>query len=218
MTAAHPHSDIDRATLRRELSRVLRPFVDGTAMGMSSWVMTESRVAVTARDAARAILPLLGTPARSAHRARGLIMPTLTCSWTDFDAVYDDALTKLMALPPAIPDVVDPEWDVDLDEPRAALHHWNEHGTAWRPSSREGETVVGPSGTSGKLVRSDRRHALVVEDGRPVRTRSRCDCSPKQRRERGEVAFELVTFGRAHSVLEVTVGSVCTLCRAVVTA
>ncbi|MDB4883018.1 MAG: hypothetical protein JWL95_1784 [Gemmatimonadetes bacterium] len=214
MTAPHHHVEADQTALRRELSRVLRPFVDGTAMGMSSWVMTESRVAVTARDAARAILPLLGTPARSAHRVRGLIVPALTCSWTELDGVFEDALTKLLALPPAVPGVVDPPWDRDVPEPRASRHDWNVHGSSWTPSAREGDTVTGPSGTVGRLLRSDRRHALIVADGRSVRTRARCDCSPKQRRERGEVAFELVTFGRAHAILEVSVGTVCTLCRA----
>ncbi|MEO6528819.1 MAG: hypothetical protein ABIP93_19535 [Gemmatimonadaceae bacterium] len=216
MTATHHHPEADKAALRQELSRVLRPFVDGTAMGMSSWVMTESRVALTARDAARAVLPLLGAPARSAHRVRGLIMPALICSWGDLDAVFEETLTKLLALPPAVPDVPDPEWDRDLDEPRAARPDWNVHGSTWTPSSQDGETVTGPSGTVGRLTRSDRRHALIVEDGRSVRTRARCDCSHKQRRERGEVAFEQVTFGRAHTILEVRVGMVCTLCRAVV--
>ena len=217
MTATHLDPNADRASLRRELTRVLRPFVDGTAKGMSSWVMTEARIAATARDAARAVLPLLGTPARSAHRARGLIIPTLTCSWTELDAVLDDAITKLLALPPAIPDVPEPEWDRDLDEPRRAAPDWNVHGSTWTANALDGDTVTGPSGTVGRLVRSDRRHALVVGDGRPVRTSARCDCSHKQRRERGEVAFELVTFGRARAILEVRVGVACTRCRAVVT-
>jgi hypothetical protein len=198
---------------RREVSRVLRPFVEGTAKGMSDWVMTEARVARTARDAAEAILPLLGAPARSAHRVRGLIVPVLTCSWTELDAVYELALTKLLALPPAVPDVVDPAWDSTLMRPRVVARHWNAHGAAWSAVEVEGGMVVGPSGTSGRLVRSDRRHALIVEDGRPVRTNARCTCAPRLRRERGEVGFELVTFGRARSVLEVRVGVACTICR-----
>lgn len=193
---------------------MLRPFVEGTAKGMSSWVMTEARIAATARDAAKAILPLLGTPAPSAHRVRGLIVPTLTCSWPEFDAVYEDALTKLLALPPAIPDVDDPEWDAGLEKPRRARRDWNEHGTEWTAQALEGERAVGPSGTVGSLIRLDQRHALIVEDGRAVRTRAHCTCSIAQRRERGEVAFELVTFGRARSILEVRVGTVCVHCRA----
>jgi hypothetical protein len=213
MTASQRlHPDPDQ--LRREVSRVLRPFVEGTAKGMSDWVMTEARVARTARDAADAILPLLGAPARSAHRVRGLIVPVLTCSWTELDEVYEQALTKLVALPPAVPDVVDPAWDSNLMRPRVVGRHWNAHGAPWSPIEVEGGKVVGPSGTSGRLVRSDRRHALVVEDGRPVRTNARCTCAPRLRRERGEVGFELVTFGRARSVLEVRVGMACTICRA----
>lgn len=211
-TPLRPHPDPDE--LRREVSRVLRPFVEGTAKGMSDWVMTESRVARTARDAAEAILPLLGSPARSAHRVRGLIVPVLTCSWMELDAVYDSTLTKLLALPPAVPDVDDPAWDADLTGPRVVARHWNAHGSKWSPTEGEGGKVVGPSGTSGRLIRSDRRHALVVEDGRPVRTNAACTCEPKLRRERGEVGFELVTFGRGRAILEVRVGVACTVCRA----
>jgi hypothetical protein len=216
MSATHDLPQASQAALRQELSRVLRPFVDGTAKGMSSWVMTEARVAVTARDAARAILPLLGTPARSAHRVRGLIVPTLTCSWDELDATFEVALDKLLALPPAIPGVEDPAWNVDVPEPPAARPDWNVHGSTWTPTSEDGDTVTGPSGTVGRLVRSDRRHALIVADGRSVRTHARCECTHKQRRERGEVAFEQVTFGRGRAILEVRVGVVCTLCRAVV--
>jgi hypothetical protein len=201
---------------RHELRRVLMPFVTGTAVGMSSSVMTESRIAATARDAAAAIMPLLGAPAPSAHRVRRLIVPTLTCSWTELDVVFEDALEKLIALPAAIPEVADPAWDAGLPAPRATTTDWNEHGTTWSVSAFDEDVVVGPSGTVGRLVQSDRRHALIVEDGRAVRTRAHCACAPKQRRERGEVAFELVTFGRGRSVLEVRVGVACGLCRAVV--
>src|SRR4051812_14405758 len=174
MTANHQRPLIDPDELRREVSRVLRPFVEGTAKGMSDWVMTEARVARTARDAAEAILPLLGSPARSAHRVRGLIVPALTCSWTELDAVYEATLTKLLALPPAVPDVDDPSWDANLSGPRVVARHWNAHGSKWSADTVEGGNVVGPSGTTGKLVRSDRRHALIVEDGRPVRTSAVC--------------------------------------------
>lgn len=216
MTASqNTHADTDE--LRRELRRVLRPFVEGTAKGMSDWVMTEARVARTARDAADAILPLLGAPTRSAHRVRGLIVPVLTCSWTELDDVYEQTLTKLLALPPAVPGVADPAWDSTLMRPRVVARHWNAHGAAWAAVESADGKIIGPSGTSGRLVRSDRRHALIVEDGRPVRTNARCTCVPRLRRERGEVAFELVTFGRARSVLEVHVGVACAICRAPVT-
>jgi hypothetical protein len=213
----HPETDSDPSAVRRAVSRVLRPFVDGTAKGMSSWVMTETRIAATARDAARAILPLLGSPPRSAHRVRGLIVPVLTCGWAELETVYEETLTKLVALPPAIPDVPDPEWDDGIEKPRVVGRDWNAHGSKWTVAQLEGETATGPSGTVGRLVRSDRRHALIVEDGRSVRTHARCNCSLKQRREHGEVAFEFVTFGRGRSILEVRVGTACVRCRAAVT-
>ena len=206
-----PH---DPASLRRALTRVLRPFVYGTAEGMSSSMLTSARVAATARDAAAAVLPLLGSPARSAHRVRGTIVPLLTCSWSELDEVYERTLDQLMALPPAIPGVEDPEWDAELDEPRAAPPDWSHHGAEWTVTARDGEPVVGPSGTAGRLIRSDRRHALIVEDGRPVRTTARCECEPASRRERGEVAFEAITFGRGRRILDVRVGVACALCRA----
>lgn len=201
---------------REQLSRVLRPFVDGTARGMSSWVMTERRVAATARDAAAAILPLLGSPARSAERVRRLIEPTLVCPWSTFDEVYEEAIDGLLALPPAIPDVEDPAWDARLEPPRATPPDWNVTGSTWSPGVADGEPVVGPSGTVGRLVQSDGRRALIVGDGRRVRIRARCHCSPAHRRERGEVPFELVTFRRDGSIVEVRVGVSCVLCRALV--
>jgi hypothetical protein len=182
---------------------------------MSSWVMTEKRVAATARDAARAILPLLGTPAPSEHRVRGLIVPTLTCGWTTFDAVYEEALTRLLALPPAIPGVDDPSWDAGLEPPRRPVQDWNDSGATWTPGPPDAE-MVGPSGTVGRLVQSDRRRALIVGDGRQVRIRAHCHCAPVERRERGEVPFELVTFRRDGSILEVRAGMTCVLCRALV--
>jgi hypothetical protein len=217
MAATFQRSDVDPNEIRREVSRVLRPFVEGTAKGMSDWVMTEARVARTARDAAEAIVPLLGSPARSAHRVRGLVVPVLTCSWTELDEVYEAALDQLLALPPAVPGVADPAWDRDLSGPRvAARDDWDVHGSTWSAGTSEGGSVVGPSGTTGRLVRSDARHALIVEDGRNVRTRAKCTCPPQRRRERGEVGFELVTFGRGRKILEVKVGMTCGSCRAVV--
>ena len=214
MAAPCPPFHRDPASLRRKLTRVLRPFVYGTAEGMSSSQLTSPRVAATARDAAAAILPLLGSPERSAHRVRSAIVPLLTCSWAELDAVFESTLDHLLALPPAVPGIDDPEWDVDLEQPRSAPTDWNDHGSEWTVSSHDGDVVVGPSGTSGRMVRSDRRHALIVEDGRPVRTSSRCDCDPVRRRARGEVAFELITLGRRRRVLDVRVGTACVLCRA----
>lgn len=214
MAAPCPPSDRDPASLRRKLTRVLRPFVYGTAEGMSSSQLTSARVAATARDAAAAILPLLGSPERSAHRVRSTIVPLLVCSWSELDAEFESTLDHLLALPPAVPGVDDPEWDVDLEQPRRTPVAWTDHGAEWTVSSHDGDVVVGPSGTIGRMVRSDRRHALIVEDGRPVRTSSRCDCDPVLRRARGEVAFELITLGRRCRVLDVRVGMACVLCRA----
>ena len=159
MTAICQQSDSDHATRRRAIARVLVPFVNGTAEGMSSSVMTEARVALTARDAADAILPLLGTPSRSAHRVRRTILPALVCSWSELDAVFEEVLDALLALPPALPDVADPTWDVDVEaaEPRGERDgDWNVHGSTWTPTAVD-EEVVGPSGTKGRLVRSDRQ-------------------------------------------------------------
>src|SRR5204862_1535859 len=97
-----PHRSLDDAALRRALARTLRPFVDGTAAGIASSVMTQARVAATARDAAVAVLPLLGSPAPSAHRVRASILPALVCSWTELDVVFEETLDRLVALPPAL--------------------------------------------------------------------------------------------------------------------
>ena len=204
----------DRLDARRALSHALRPFVDGTARGMSSWVMTERRVAATARDAAVAILPLLGTPARSAQRVRQLIIPVLTCGWTTFEALYEETLSALLALPQAVPGVPDPAWDHDLVAPAADTgDDWQVHGARWTPGPLNAETV-GPSGTVGWLVLSERRRAVVAADGRPVRTRAQCHCAPVHRHERGAVPFELVTFGRHGAILDVRTGVTCSHCRA----
>ena len=213
MTSIRQRAEPDQAERRRLVERALRPFVDGTAPGMESSLLTEARVAATARDAAEAVLPLLGAPARSPHRVRGLIVPAIVCGWTELDAVFEQVVDKLLALPPAIPDVAEPAWDAQLPEPRPVRTEPVD-APAWTPESRDGEMVVGPGGTAGTLVRVDRRHALIVEDGRPVRTHSRCDCDPARRRGRAEVAFERITFGRGQRILDVRVGQACPLCRA----
>jgi hypothetical protein len=214
MTSIRHRAEPDLADRRRLVARALRPFVEGTVPGMSSWLLTEARVAATARDAAEAVLPLLGTPARSPHRVRGLIVPAIVCGWAELDEVFEQVLDKLLALPPALPDVAEPSWDDELPEPKAVRAEPASDVPAWTPDSRDGDVVVGPSGTTGTLVRVDRRHALIVEDGRPVRSHSRCDCDPARRRGRAEVAYERITFGRGRRILDVRAGHACPLCRA----
>ena len=218
-----PRRSLDDAALRRALARTLRPFVDGTAAGISSSVMTQARVAATARDAAVAVLPLLGTPAPSAHRVRASILPALVCSWTELDTVFAETLDRLIALPSALAGVPDPAWDAGLPTPRSApraprAQTDGEAHRTWSTTAREGDVVTGPAGTTGTLLRADRRHALIVEDGRSVRTHGRCACDPLRRRERGEVAFELITFGRRRAILDIRAGHACALCRAPIVA
>jgi hypothetical protein len=214
MTSIRHRDESDLADRRTLVARALRPFVEGTVPGMSSWLLTETRVAATARDAAEAVLPLLGAPTRSPHRVRGLIVPAIVCGWGELDEVFEQVLDKLLALPPALPDVAEPSWDDELPEPKAERSAPASDTPAWTPDSRDGEIVVGPSGTTGTLVRLDRRHALIVEDGRPVRSHSRCDCDPARRRGRAEVAYERITFGRGRRILDVRAGHACPLCRA----
>ena len=225
MTSPSPHRSLDDAALRRALSRTLRPFVDGTAAGISSSVMTQARVAATARDAAVAVLPLLGTPAPSAHRVRASILPALVCSWTELDTVFEATLDRLIALPPAIAGVPDPAWDAGLPPATRSASRAADRAASdtdvqrtWSTTAREGDVVTGPAGTTGTLVRADRKAALIVEDARSVRTHGKCTCDPLSRRERGEVAFELITFGRRRAVLDVRAGHACALCRAPIVA
>lgn len=214
MTAMRHGADADRATRRERVAGALRPFVYGTAPGMASSQITEARVAATARDAAQAVLPLLDTPSPSAHRVRGLIVPALVCGWPELDAVFERVVDKLLALPPAHPDVVEPEWDAQLAGMQPEARPEASDAPPWTLESRDGSPVVGPAGTAGVLVRSDRRHVLIVEDGRPVRSHSRCDCDPTLRRGRTEVGFERITLGRLRRVLDVRAGHACPVCRA----
>ena len=218
MTAIRHGADPERAIRREHVASALRPFVYGTAPGMASSQITETRVAATARDAAEAVLPLLGTPPRSAHRVRGLIVPALVCGWPELDEVFERVVDKLLALPPAHPDVSEPEWDAQLAGTRPDPSPEPSDATPWTVESREGATVVGPAGTTGVLVRTDRRHALIVEDGRPVRSHSRCNCDPALRRGRAEVRYERITLGRLRRVLDIRAGHACPLCRAPVNA
>jgi hypothetical protein len=217
MTSIRQRAEPDQEERRRLVARALRPFVDGTAPGMASSLLTETRVAATARDAAEAVLPLLGTPARSPHRVRGLIVPAIVCGWGELDAVFERVVDKLVALPPALPDVVEPAWDAQLPDQKPVRTEPALDAPPWTPESRDGDLVEGPGGTTGTLVRVDRKHAVIVEDGRPVRTHSRCDCDPARRRGRAEVAYERITFGRGRRILDVRVGKACPLCRAPVT-
>ena len=225
MAMTSPRRPLDDAALRRALARTLRPFVDGTAAAISSSVMTQARVAATARDAAVAVLPLLGTPAHSAHRVRASILPALVCSWTELDTVFEEALDRLIALPPALAGVPDPAWDAGLPAaPRNGSRTPERPASdvdgqrTWSTTAREGDVVTGPAGTTGTLIRADRRAALIVEDARNVRTHGKCACDPLSRRERGEVAFELISFGRRRAVLDVRAGHACALCRAPIVA
>ena len=214
MTTIRHAGDPAHVARRERVSLALRPFVYGTAPGMASSQITEVRVAATARDAAEAVLPLLGSPAPSAHRVRGLVVPALVCGWAELDEVFERVVDKLLALPPAHPDVVEPGWDAQLAEPRPDVRADLTDATPWSTESRDGSTVVGPAGLTGVLVRSDRRHVLIVEDGRSVRAHSRCECDPAQRRGRAEVGFERIVFGRGRRVLDVRAGRACPLCRA----
>ena len=214
MTAIRHGADPDLATRRERVARALRPFVYGTAPGMASSQITEARVAATARDAAEAVLPLLVRPSPSGHRVRGLIVPALVCGWPELDEVFERAVDKLLALPPAHPDVVEPDWDAQLAEAEPEALFEVSDASPWTVESRDGSTVVGPAGTTGVIVRSDRRHVLIVEDGRPVRSHSRCDCDPVLRRGRAEVGYERITLGRLRRVLDVRAGHACPVCRA----
>jgi len=149
------------------------------------------------------------------------ILPALVCSWTELDTVFEATLDRLVALPPAIVGVPDPAWDAGLPPaarkaPRAAeaAPDNGEVQRTWSTTAREGDIVTGPAGTTGTLIRSDRKGALIVEDARSVRPHGKCACDPLSRRERGEVAFELITFGRRRAVLDVRAGHACALCRA----
>ena len=179
--------------------------------------MTARRVAATARDAAAAVLAVLAEPRPSAHRVRGLIVPVLTCPWREFDDAYAAALDAILALPPAIPGVDDPEWDVGLPPEPVERRSWLERGgQRWTPPARDDIETVAPGGTRGYVTRRGTTYAIVTADGRPVRTRAHCACSPADREQRPAVPFEHVHLRRDGSVLDVTVGTACGACRAAV--
>ena len=169
-----PPTSRRRSGLRAPSSepRIAAPFVDGTAKGMSSWVMTEARIAATARDAAKQSSHCSELRRDRRIECAGSSCPCSRAAGPSSRRCTSRRSTKLVALPPAIPDVPDPEWDIGLEKPRIVGRDWNAHRARWTITEREGETATGPSGTTGRLVQLDRRHALIVEDGRPVRTRA----------------------------------------------
>jgi len=199
----------DASTMRAQLDVALRPFV----IESTGAPMTERRVAVTARDAAAAVAPLLGTPKRSEHRVRGIIAPLLTCSWSEFDSAYEAALDALVALPPAVSGVDDPSWDADLAPEPPARRAWLDDGQ-WRAPPAFVTEAVAPGGTVGRVVQRGAKSLLITEDGRPIRIHSRCECGNAERRSRTGVAYELVHLRRDGSVLDVVMGTACGGCRA----
>lgn len=205
----------DVSDRRAQLDAVLRPFVleGSSTSGVSGASMTERRVAATARDAAAAILPLLGPPRRSAHRVRSIIMPVLTCGWMEFDAVYASALEALLALPPAVAGVDDPAWDAEITPEPPARRTWLDDGQ-WRAPPFSATETIAPGGTVGRVVQRTAKSLLISEDGRPIRIHSRCECDVTERRARPTVPYELVHLRRNGSVLDVIMGAACGGCRA----
>ena len=199
----------DAPDRRARLDAVLRPFV----MASTGAPMTARRVAVTARDAAASVAPILGTPRRSQHRIRGIIAPVLTCSWSEFDSTYASALDALLALPPAVTGVDDPPWDAELTPEPPARREWLDDGQ-WRPPPVSATEAVAPGGTVGRVVQRSAKSLLITEDGRSIRIHSRCECDMQERRSRTGVAYELVHLRRDGSVLDVVMGTACGGCRA----
>jgi hypothetical protein len=178
--------------------------------------MTERRVAAVARDAAAALVPLLGDPPRSAHRVRRLLRDVLTCTWGEFEATYAATLDALLALPPARADVEDPAWDAALPAERTAPPREWRQGTGRWTAPIEGAATVGPAGTAGRVVRRGARAVLLTSDGRSVLANVRCACDPDARAARPTVLFEHVHLRRDGTILDVVAGTACGACRGVV--
>jgi len=214
----HPTA-ADAPSARARLDAVLRPFALGTHDSGPSDdggpAMTERRIAAVARDAAAALLPLLGDPPPSAHRVRRLLRDVLTCTWAEFEATYAATLDALLVLPPARADVEDPAWDVALPAAPAAPRAWRPGAGPWTPPI-EGAATVGPAGTAGRVVRRGARAVLLTSDGRPVLVNVRCTCDPAAREARPAVLFEHVHLRRDRTILDVVAGTACGACRAVV--
>lgn len=216
----HPrHRPQPTAEMRARLDVVLRPFALGTHEGSpaddAGLALTERRVAAVARDAADAVLPLLGDPPRSADRVRRLLRDVLTCTWGEFEATYAATLDALLALPPAHPDVEDPAWDAALPAAPTAPRAWRPGSGPWS-APIEGAMTVGPAGTAGRVVRRGARAVLLTSDGRPIQVNSRCTCDPAAREARPAVLFEHVHLRRDGTILDVLAGTACGACRAVV--
>jgi hypothetical protein len=206
---AHP------SDARARLDAELRPYALGTHAADAGPSLTEQRVAAVARDAAAAVLPLLGDPPRSAHRVRRLLRPVLTCTWAEFEATYEATLDALLALPAARPDVEDPAWDAALPPAPAARREWLPGGPRWT-APMEGAATVGPAGTAGRIVRRGSRTVLLTSDGRSVQASMRCTCDAATREARPAVLFEIVHLRRDGAIIDVVAGTACGACRAVV--
>ncbi len=200
---------------RARLDAVLRPFALGTHAADAGPSLTEQRVAAVARDAAAAIVPVLGDPPRSADRVRRLLRPVLTCTWGEFEATYEATLDALLALPPAPAGVEDPAWDSALPRAPAARRAWLPGGPRWT-APMEGVATVGPAGTAGRIVRRGARSVLLTSDGRAVQGSLRCACDAATREARPAVLFEIVHLRRDGAILDVVAGTACGACRAVV--
>ena len=197
---------------RAALDAALRPFALDTHDAADGPLLTERRLATAARDAAAAILPLLGEPARSPDRVRRLLRAVLTCPWSEFDEVYAATLDALLALPPALPGVEEPSWDAGLASAPVPPRAWVRGGRGWTPP-RDGSETVGPAGTVGRVVRRDARSVLITADARAVLVSVPCTCDAATRAARSDVPFELVHLRRDGSILDVKVGTACGACR-----
>jgi hypothetical protein len=202
-----------RDALRARLDAAIRPLILGAPPEGPGAPMTARRIAAAARDAADAALATLPEPRPSAHRVRRALHPVLTCGWAEFDAAYDAALDAILALPAAVPGVQDPPWDAGLVPAPEARRGWMERGQHWDLPALGAETVA-PGGTVGRVASRGAKAVVISGDGRPVRIRATCACEVPDRASRPEVAFEHVHLRRDGSILDVTVGSACALCRA----
>jgi hypothetical protein len=201
-------SDAPRALL----DAALRPFALDTHDAADGPLLTERRLAAAARDAAAAVLPLLGEPARSPDRVRRLLRAVFICPWDEFEEVYAATLDALLALPPALEGVEEPSWDAGLSPDPVPPRAWVRGGRGWKPP-RDGSETVGPAGTVGRVVRRDGRSVLITADARAVLVSVPCACDAFARGERPDVPFELVHLRRDGTILDVTVGTACGACR-----
>lgn len=213
MPAASGSRSTTATDARARLDAALRPFALGTHASQGEGAaLTERRIAAAARDAAAAVLPLLGDPPRSAHRVRRLLRPVLSCTWAEFEATYAATLDALLALPPAHPEIEDPAWDAHLEAPPTPRRGWHPGAPPWT-APVEGAATTGPAGTVGRVVRRGTRAVLVTADGRSVRANAPCTCDADARGARPPVPYELVHLRRDGRILDVAVGTACGSCR-----